>query len=150
MGGRLLEDVCKYASLAIAPSTRRSYSAGEKRYLSFCAVCKFDPLPASDSLLSAFATHLTTHVKPGTIKVYLSAVWNLHLELGLRDPTQGTTLLRRVMKGIDRQHGPGSTHSQLLIIVSILRRLVDTVLGSSKPLVDKYMLQAAMLLAFHG
>ena len=54
------------------------------------------------------------------------------------------------MKGIDRQHGPGSTRSRLPITVSILRRLVDTVLGSSKHLVDKYMLQAAMLLAFHG
>ena len=65
LGGRLLEDMCRYASLAISGSTRRTYSAGERRYLAFFAVCEWDPLPASGFMLSAFAAHLAGREKPG-------------------------------------------------------------------------------------
>ena len=72
--------MCRYASLAISGSTRRPYLAGKRRYLGFCAVCKWDPLSASDYMLSAFAAHIAGHVKPGAVRVYLVAVRNLHLD----------------------------------------------------------------------
>ena len=142
--------MCRYASLAISGSTRRTYSAGERRYLGFCAVCKWDPLPASDFMLSAFAAHIAGRVKPGTVRVYLAAVRNLHLDLGLPDPTADAALLPRVTKGISRAGLPGVSRPRLPITTVVLRQLVHVLLGSHFPIADRFMLHAAMLLAFHG
>ena len=142
--------MCRYASLAISGSTRRTYSAGERRYLGFCAVCKCDPLPASDFMLSAFAAHIAGRVKPGTVRVYLAAVRNLHLDLGLPDPTADAALLPRVTKGISRAGLPGVSRRRLPITAVVLRQLVHVLLGSHFPIADRFMLHAVMLLAFHG
>ena len=100
--------MCRYASLAISGSTRRTYSAGERRYLGFFAVCEWDPLPASGFMLSAFAAHIAGREKPGTVRVNLAAVRNLHLDLGLPDTTVDAALLPRVTKGSSRAGLPGS------------------------------------------
>ena len=150
VGGDVLERLCHYASLAVAPSTRRTYTTGERRYLAFCAVCRWDPLPATDLTLSCFAAHMAGRVKPGTVRVYLAAVRNLHLDLGLPDPTANSTLLHRVTKGIHRAHGPAAGRPRLPITVDILHKLARALLGSDTNIVDRLMLHAAILLAFHG
>ena len=142
--------MCHYASLAISNSTRRTYSAGERRYLGFCTICKWDPLPASDFMLSAFVAHIAGRVKPGTVRVYLAAVRNLHLDLGMPDPTADAVLLPRVTKGVSRAHSPGLSRPRLPITATVLRQLVHVLLGSQAPIIDRFMLHAAMLLAFHG
>ena len=138
--------MCRYGSLAISGRTRRTYSAGERRHLGFCAVCKWDPLPASDFMFSAFAAHISGHVKPGTVRVYLTAVRNLHLDLGLPD----AALLPRVTKGISRAGLPGVSRPRLPITTVVLRQLIHLLLGSYFPIADRFMLHAAMLLASHG
>ena len=100
--------MCRYASLAISGSTRRTYSAGKRRYLGFFAVCEWDPLPASGFMLSALAAHIAGREKPGTVRVNLAAVRNLHLDQGLPDTTADAALLPRVTKGISRAGWPGS------------------------------------------
>ena len=87
-----------YAGLAIAPSTRRAYSHGVRRYLSFCDLCRCQSLPATDAVLSSFAAHLAESLKPLTICNYVAAVRNYHLECGHPDPTEHATLLPRVLK----------------------------------------------------
>ena len=147
----LTADICRYAELAISPSTRRSYSTGERRFLDFCALHRFVPLPASDYVLSGFAASLTRSVKPCTIKLYLSAVRNLHLEHGHPDPIPESTLLRRVLKGICRVHGPGVVRPRLPVTMPVLRPLISALQSSNRyTATDKAMLKAAMLLAFHG
>ena len=150
LGRRLLEDMYRYASLAISGSTRWTYSASEQSHLGFCAVCRWDPLPASDFMLSAFAAHIAGHVKPGTVRVYLAAVRNLHLNLGLPDLTADAALLPRVTKGISRKGLPGVNRPRLPITTVVLRQLVHVLLGSYLPIADRVMLHAAMLLTFHG
>ena len=123
-------------SLTIAPSTRRAYAHGEKRYRDFCRASRWDQLPANDNMLSSFDAVTARYVKPGTVHNYIAAVRNLHLEHGMEDPTAKATLLPRVLKGIKRAHGTAVTKS----------RLPDV----SICCLDRLMLKAALLLAFHG
>lgn len=140
-----------YAAHAIAPNTRRTYHAGEARYISYCNLRGWTPYPATDIMLSCFAAFLASSVCPGTINVYLSAVRNLHVELGYADPLAESWLLKRVMKGITRCLGSAPTSVRLPITMPILRRLVDTCRKSvALNEADKCMYQAAMLSAFFG
>ena len=149
--GGLTADVRRYADLAIAPSTRRAYSVGQRRFMEFCHLHRLEPLPATDFTLSSFAAFLTRSVKPGTIKAYLSAVRNMHVEHGYPDPTLNAALLQRVMRGIGRVHGSEVARPRLPITMPVLVQLLRALQGSRhyRP-ADKAMLKAAMLLAFHG
>jgi len=102
-------------------------------------------------MLCSFAASLAQSVRPVTIKVYMSAVRNLHLESGHNDPTVDATLLRRVIKGIDRSHGTAVEKPRLPITFPLLQRLIDAC--QSCPSLnhhDKLCLQAAMLTLFFG
>jgi len=140
-----------YAAAAIAPTTRRAYSAGERRYVQFCNLCHWSPLPASDAMLSNFAAHLANSVSPGTIQVYISAVRNWHLESGFPDPCADALLLRRVLRGIARTHGTEVKARRLPITLPLLEQLVRAC--ETTPLLntpDRSMLRCAMLTAFYG
>ena len=91
-----------------------------------------------------FATFLTHKLKPQSIKVYLSAVRNLHVEHGLPDPTADAINLRRLMRGIKRVHGCPTDHR--LPITPMLLRTFRTFLTLSH--YDHTTLWAALLLAF--
>ena len=143
--------VCRYAALAIAPSTRRTYNAGQRCYLEFCKLQRWPALPATDLMLSTFAAFLTSSVQPQTIRIYLSAVRTLHTELGYSDPVERAPLLTRVLRGIDRSIGIGPVKTRLPITISVLRKIVDALDASCHyhP-VDQAMLRAAVLTAFFG
>ena len=137
--------------MAIAPTTRRTYSTGERRYLSFCKLSSWIPLPASDIMLSSFAAFLARTVRPGTVAVYVASVRNLHIELGLPDPTSAATLLPRVLRGIQRSGADVPSPTRLPITMPILRQLIN--ISTSDPARsyrDRLMLNAAMLLSFYG
>ena len=91
-----------------------------------------------------FATYLAQHLKPQSIKLYLSAIRNLHLEHGLPDPTTDALNLPRLMRGIKRVHGC-TVDSRLPITPSLLRSF-RSFLNLSYP--DHLTLWAAILLAF--
>ncbi|XP_065179961.1 uncharacterized protein LOC135810397 [Sycon ciliatum] len=102
-------------------------------------------------MLSSFAVSLTQSVRPVTIKVYLSAIKNLHLELGYVDPTEGAHFLKRVVRGICRCHGVAAVRPRLPITFPILCSLVDTCLAAPTMCPhDKRCLHAAMLAVFFG
>ena len=138
---------CRYASLAISHNTRLTFSTGQKRQLSFCAVCAWNPLPVVDMQLSIFTAHLAGRIRSGTICVYLSAVRNLCLDLSLEDPIDKATLLPRVLKGICMNTTSGPTWPRLPIT---LCRMVDSLLHLSKPHLGRFMLHVVMLFTFHG
>ncbi|XP_065195660.1 uncharacterized protein LOC135827065 [Sycon ciliatum] len=102
-------------------------------------------------MLSSFATYLARSVKPGTVANYISAVRDLHLECGMDDPTKGATLLPRVLKGIKRVKGTAPSMTRLPLTSDLIRSVVDRLRNNptSTP-DDRVMLQAAILLAFHG
>ncbi len=93
-----------YLDRSLAPSTRHTYTAAQKRYIQFCAKAHMSPLPASESTLSSFAATCTVAhegLKHQTIKGYLSGVRNLQIRSGLGDPFQTPTpILDYVLRGI--------------------------------------------------
>ena len=146
-----MSEVTKYAACAIAANTRRTYSAGGRRFVSFCSLCNLQPYPASDLTLSCFCAFLARSVRPCTISVYLQAVRNAHIEQGLEDPLIETWLLKRVLKGVQRCHGTETVKPRLPITMPTLRKLVDAcdhlhVL----PEHDRVLFKSAVLLAFFG
>ena len=105
-----------------------------------------DILPATEGTLVYFASYLARTVRHSTIKLYLSAVRNLHITCGHGDPLQGKLLLGKVLRGILRYQGQTRilrqpvTPGVLLAIQPILR----TWLGER----DFSLIWAAFTLAF--
>ena len=145
-----MAEVGAYAAAAIAPATRQAYSAGEKRFINFCRTCRWEPFPATDLRLSAFAAFLARSLKPGTIRAYICAVRNAHDEMGFEDPTADAPLLKRVLKGIDRTKTAAATRPRLPVTMPVLRRLIEALFRRHMNALDRLMLNAALLTAFHG
>ena len=145
-----MNNITRYAATIIAPATR-PYTSGEWRYLDFCRLHRLEASPTPDLIISSFAAYLTRFVKPGTIRAYLSAVRNLHIELGIPDPFLDTPLLQRVMRGICRVHGTAVEKTRLPVTMPVLKGLIHALQSSQAYTAhDKAMLSAAMLLAFFG
>ena len=51
----------QYFSAGLAPSTRRVYEAGSKKYLGFCEQLHYNPIPTSEQLLCKFVAYLATN-----------------------------------------------------------------------------------------
>ncbi len=136
---------------AIAPNTRATYSSGTQAFIHFAAAYQRlhpggSPIPASEETLMLFATYLTYRLQPRSIKVYLYAVRNLHIENGLPNPLANCLQLQRLLRGIKRTYSSGSNH-RLPITPAILRSF-----SSYLNLIyhNHLMIWAAMLLAFFG
>ena len=136
---------------ALAPSTQATYSAGARAFLNF--TIGYDrlnpggnPLPASEETLMLFASFLSLNLKPASIKTYLFAVRNLHVEQGLPNPLEGCLQLQRLLRGIKRVYG--ASQDNRMPITPILLRSFKTHLNTTYK--DHKMIWAAMLLAFFG
>ena len=145
------EQAARYAAMAIAPNTQRTYSTGDTRYLEFCQLQRLSPFPATDIMLCCFPASLASKVRPTSVRVYLNAIRNMHLELGYEDHLTEAMLLNGVVKGIGRHHGTAVEKPRLPITFPILRELINTCRrfpGLNHH--DKLCLQAAMLAIFFG
>ena len=103
----------------LASSTHRTYKSAQLRFVNFCSQAgRLHPngslCPASDWTLCLFATHLSPSLCSSSIKIYLSAVHSMHIDLGLPDPLVDCLQLQRVLRGIKRTQG--STGSSCLPI----------------------------------
>ena len=140
-----------YAHQALAPNTRRLYSVGETHFRNFCALHQRPPIPASEQTLAEFIVYLAEVAKcaPTTIKSYLAAVRNLHVEHGAGDPFLYTTLPDHVLRGVKRTHGTHSRLRRLPITLAILRKLLGHLRQrGDRPEALKFA--AACSLAFFG
>ena len=100
------ESVRFYCRQGVADSTQRTYKAGIKRFHAFCEQHQvFNPLPVTELLLCQFSAFLANQgLSPQTVKVYLAAIRNLQLSLGLPDPRDTSALprLRLLLAGVRR------------------------------------------------
>ena len=92
---------------SLSPSTRAAYNSGTNAFVNFCLqhhrFTQYQSiLPATEETLMLFASYLSLKVSPPTIKVYLAAVRNLHLEAGYADEFDRFRLLPRLVRGIRR------------------------------------------------
>ncbi len=136
---------------AIADTTRATYNSGTQAFLYFTSHYQrlhpgCSPIPASEETLMLFATYLTCRLKPASIKVYLYAVRNFHVENGLPNPLENCLQLQRLMRGIKRTYSSGPNH-RLPITPTILRSFSCHLNFTYH---DHLMIWAAMLLAFFG
>ena len=134
---------------ALAVTTRATYNSGTQAFLHFTAHYQRlhpggSPIPASEETLMLFTTYLTYGLKPSSIKVYLYAVRNFHIENGFPNPLENCLQLQRLMRGIKRTFGTRQNH-RLPITPAILRSF-HCHLNSTYH--DHLMIWAAMLLAF--
>ena len=93
-----------YIFKSTATSTRRTYSTSERHFIQFCLSHKLiSPkhpfLPAHESTLIHFVTHLSNTVCYGTIKVYLAAINNLHIEFGCPLDLSAMPVLHKTLRG---------------------------------------------------
>ena len=108
----------QFITLGLAPTTRSTYSAGWKRFTSFCAEFGLLSTPASEHTLLLFVTSLAvSNLSYGTIKVYLSAVRHIHVLSGFHTdlnnqftppppPPPGFSLHQLESKEVKQLHPP--------------------------------------------
>lgn len=93
-----------------------------------------------------FATHLSCSLSSASIKIYLSAVRSMHIDLGFPDPLVDCLQLQHVLRGIKRTLGsPGPsrlpiTDHHMMIIYNSLSFAIE----------DHVMFWAASTLAYFG
>ncbi|XP_073246070.1 uncharacterized protein [Porites lutea] len=143
-----------YIFQSIASSTRRTYSSGERHFIRFCLFHKLiSPqtpfLPTSESTLIHFVTHLSNTVSYGTIKVYLAAVKNLHVEFGCPLDFSSMPFLYKTLRGIKSSLGIAK-RARFPITISILRQIYAKLKPFQSLDTDSSMLWAAFTLAFFG
>ena len=113
---------------ALAPTTRSSYDAAQRRYLLFCTNINTSPLPVNETLLCRYVASLANEkLRFQTIKWYLSTIRYLQIMSGFGDPDMTSMpVLDYLLKGVKREqakHNPESTRSRLPITPEIIRSL---------------------------
>ena len=116
-----------YYSESLAPSTKKVYNSGQKRFLEFCSLYKIvDVLPVTQELLCYFAAYLGRKgLGHSTVKSYLASVRSLQIDYGLGNPFDTSMpRLDRILKGIKVDQGKQgrATKRKLPITPRILRR----------------------------
>ena len=72
-------------------------------------------LPTYEQTLLRFCSHLADRLHHSSIKVYLSAIWSLHIDQGFPDPLVNCLQLQRFLRGIlhrGRYDGRAMQHSR--------------------------------------
>ena len=134
-----------------APTTRNTYAADQKQYITFCSHANRIPIPTSESTLLLFVTHLTTlNLSYATIKVYLSAVRHMHVTTGQHSKFthQLTPHLQQVLKGIQKTQSATQPSRQRLPITLSIMQSMKRLLLQKPPSYDNVLIWAACCLAF--
>ena len=138
-------------SAGIAPSTRKNYQTGTRRFTTFCEQFSVSPpFPVSERSLMAFVAFLHWEGLSGsTVKNYLAAVRHSQISLGWGDPNiGGMPRLDYVVKGLKRLASTNQ-RPRLPITPEILQHLkvVWETLPNQR---DAAMLWAAATMCFFG
>lgn len=119
----------KYFGEALASSTKRSYQAGQKRYLDFCDNFGLPPFPVNEPTLCYFAAYLGEEGLMATsIKCYLSSIRQLQLSLGMPEVSiTAMPRLKQILKGVGVARGKEgrSTQRKRPITPTILRHILS-------------------------
>ena len=106
-------------SNSLAPSSRKTYSSAQSRYLSFCSHMRINPIPATQRQLILFAADLSQTIAHSSMRTYLAAVRHLHISEGFPDPLSNSLQLDLLMRGAHRAK-PASKDQRLPITPLIL------------------------------
>ena len=109
------------------------------------------PLPLTLRAAVLFVTSLAQNgLTYKTIKVYLAAILNMHVEAGYVGNDADHPLLHRTLQGIKRSIGD-QTRIRLPITMTIMRQLKNAIRAHPQlHMSDKLMLWSAFTMAFFG
>ena len=142
-----------YFQAALAPSSQKTYTSAQNRYIRLCTSLQLSPLPLSEHQLCQFASFLAKkNLSHSSIKGYLSALRHLQIASGLPDPgIASMPKLEGVVKGIKsiQAKTKQKANVRLPITVDILRRIGE-VWEQQGTSIDHCMLWAAVTMAFFG
>ena len=157
MGGldfsKLQIAVQKYFINGLAPSTKKSYHAGQSRYYQFCQQLRVTSIPTSERVLLMFITQIAKEgIAHTTIKVYLAAIRHLHVFVSMYQTynQQLSPYLDLVMTGIKKEQLHGKPQRQCLPITSSIMASIHTVLACTPNDYHSIMMWAACCTAFFG
>ena len=142
-----------YYQRGLTQSTQKTYQAGHKRYFSFCSMAARVTLPTSEETLLLFASYLAKQgLAHTTIKVYLSAVRNLHVSAGLHKQfaQQLTPHLEMVLRGIKREYLKSAQQQVRLPITRSIMDKIRLVLQKRADSHNNKLMWAACCTAFFG
>ena len=97
--------VHQYFEAGLAPATRKTYSAGIKKYIHFCSLSGItDPLQVSQQILCYFIAYLANNgLSSSTIKTYLASIRYMLIAHDKSPPAWATMpKLKMVLAGIQR------------------------------------------------
>ncbi len=139
---------------SLAPSTKRVYTSGQRRYFDFCKSGTLSPFPLSEDQLCTYVVHLYDEgLLHGTIKGYLSAIRHLQIIQGLGDPfVLSWPVLEYALRGVKlRQAKSRETKpkKRLPVTMDIMDKLRDF-WRSEGSTYDSIMLWAASCMCFYG
>ena len=137
----------------MAASTKQTYSAGEKRFISFVNLYRPQEgkhlLPASEETLMKFSAYLAKSIKHASIKNYLAAVRHFHIRNGFSLDCQQMLRLQLVLRGIKRSQGD-KVRVRLPITIHHLKLFHMMLALPVTTNFDSIMSWAAITLAFFG
>ena len=109
----------------LSENSRSAYSAGKRRYLSFCSEAGITPLPPTELTLCRFVAYLDSEgLRAQSISGYLSAVRQLSIEAGLSPLSREVCpQLQYILRGVGRSQAAQRTPLRLPITPSILLAL---------------------------
>ena len=144
-----------YFQRGLADSTRRTYRGGVNRYISFCFAYNIaNPFPVNESVLCYFVVAMAKDgLAPATIKTYLAAIRNAHIERGFPDLRDTSSLprLQLIQTGVRRERvARGPPQSERLPITPPLLHRIRGVLLVPPVTFDATMLWAAAVTCFFG
>ncbi len=151
---RLDKLVGEFIDASIAPSTKRVYASGQRRYLSFCVSIGALPLPLAEAQLCRFVARLAGEgLKHATIKGYLSALRRMQIVWGAGDPFVASwPRLECTLKGVKlKQARSAATRPrERLPVTPAILRMLRGVWGADGKKRDNIMLWAACCMCFFG
>lgn len=142
------------ANSSLAPSTKRVYASGQKRYLEFCKLSSLAPFPVSEEQLCAFVAHLAGEgLQHSSVKGHLSAIRHLQILGGMGDPFVALwPLLEYTLRGLKLRRAKCKSMRakiRLPITPNILRQLSQS-WEENKEHPDNIMLWAACCTCLFG
>ena len=143
---------------AHSKGTKKVYSSGVNRYRQFnlfIGANNHPEIPASHRFL-LYLVYLSQvcRLKHTTVRVYASAVRNWFIQRGKEDPIMSNGLVnpqvRLLMRGIRRDQAVRAERVRHPLILTKLKKVVQTISLLDISFSEKIRLRAAMLLAFWG
>ena len=98
----LLDDWMDVRDQCWADNTKKAYASRWNKYYAFCSEYKFQPLPATVTMVCLYVTHLMKTLCFVSIKNYISSLWVLHDFMGLDHVDTDNYLIKCTINGAKR------------------------------------------------